>query len=384
MKKYVRVVLVLVIGIFASAGAVAQVSTTRVSAADKYLISAKAGGVNVTEGPVRITRVDGRSEVLLRGDQIEIGDKVETGANARAEILLNPGSYLRLGGDAAFEFKSTSLDDLQINISKGSAMFEVFATERFRVNLTTPKGEVALVDSGIYRVDLNPDGAGTISVSEGTAIVGNIIFTEVKAGHVAPIRRGSVKVAKFDRSKRDELAEWSKNRAKDLAKMTAALNNSNMRNALANSFYRGSWNLYDSFGLWVCDATRKCYFSPFGRSCYSPYGYNYGPGIGVQPGPSGIYLHKDQKGTQGPVATGSRGQKGDGPPPFTAIERQQQTRSGFGYGGSNGGGWPGAGDPGSGRGSQGDSRQTSTPAYNPPQTVREIAPVNIPSKTIKP
>ena len=143
MKKYVRVVLVLVIGIFASAGAVAQVSTTRVSAADKYLISAKAGGVNVTEGSVRITRVDGRSEVLLRGDQIEIGDKVETGANARAEILLNPGSYLRLGGDAAFEFKSTSLDDLQINISKGSAMFEVFATEAFRVNLTTPKGEVA-------------------------------------------------------------------------------------------------------------------------------------------------------------------------------------------------------------------------------------------------
>ena len=42
------------------------------AAGDKYLISAKAGGVNFTEGRVVISRNDGRGGQLLKGDEIQI------------------------------------------------------------------------------------------------------------------------------------------------------------------------------------------------------------------------------------------------------------------------------------------------------------------------
>jgi hypothetical protein len=38
---------------------------------------------------------------------------------------LNPGSYIRLAENSSFEFLTTSLDDLQLKLSDGSAMLEV-------------------------------------------------------------------------------------------------------------------------------------------------------------------------------------------------------------------------------------------------------------------
>jgi hypothetical protein len=65
---------------------------------DRYIVSARAGGVNYVEGTVAVIRKSGRSGLLLKGDTLEVGDRVSTGANGKAEILLNPGSFLRLGG----------------------------------------------------------------------------------------------------------------------------------------------------------------------------------------------------------------------------------------------------------------------------------------------
>src|SRR5215208_7093796 len=60
---------------------------------DKYLISAKAGGINFVSGNVTVTRngATGR-EQLTEKDNLESGDAVTTGATGRVEVLLNPGS----------------------------------------------------------------------------------------------------------------------------------------------------------------------------------------------------------------------------------------------------------------------------------------------------
>lgn len=248
--------------------------------ADKYIISAKAGGVNMTEGNVDVRRSHGKIGVLLSGDQLSVGDRVSTGADGRVEILLNPGSYLRLGADAIFEFKTTSLDDLQLRVDSGSAMFEVFATNKFRVSIVTPNGKVVLIDSGVYRVDVNTDGTAMIAVTEGKAEVGISNPTIVKKGRTAVIGTESPTVAKFDRDKRDELAQWSKSRAKDLAKMTSSLKNRSVRDSLMSSLSRGRWGLFDSFGLWVYNPFARGFcFLPFGYGWNSPYGYGYGSGI---------------------------------------------------------------------------------------------------------
>src|SRR5688572_14264050 len=91
----------------AGAAAYAQNDTLSAAAGDRYVISAKAGGVNFVEGTVNVARKSGRTGQLLKGDSLEIGDRVLTATDGKVEILLNPGSFLRLGGDSEFEFKTT-------------------------------------------------------------------------------------------------------------------------------------------------------------------------------------------------------------------------------------------------------------------------------------
>ncbi len=272
-----RSIFAVMVGLCVTAGIVAQ---TRSTVAERYIISAKAGGVNHIEGSVSVVRENGLSGLLLKGDQIETGDMVSTSANGRAEVLLNPGSYIRIGGNSSFEFGTTDLEDLQIRLEKGSAIFEVFAADEFRVSVFTPKGMVALVETGVYRIDIANDGSGLVAVTKGKAEVGAANSTEVKQGRTGTIGTNTVTIAKFDTGKRDELAEWSRSRAKELTKMTASLKNRDVGNSLLSAFRGGMWGLYDSFGLWIYSPMygRYC-FLPFGAGWYSPYGYGYRNGI---------------------------------------------------------------------------------------------------------
>lgn len=276
MKKYFRALLVAVVSIMVTTGALAQ-DRMRSSVTDKYMISAKAGGVNFRSGAVTVARKDGTSGSLFKGDALEIGDRVTTGSDGRVEILLNPGSYVRLGADSAFKFDTTSLDDLRVTLEKGSAIFEVFAANEFRVSIATPKGKAVLVETGVYRVDIAADGVASIAVTNGKAEIGTTAVTKVKKGRTARIDGGQPTVAKFDRDKRDELAEWSKTRSKDLANLTSSLRNANVRNSLLSSYMGGQWDVYGSFGLWIFDPYYRSFcFLPFGYGWSSPYGYNYG------------------------------------------------------------------------------------------------------------
>ena len=184
-----------------------------------------------------------------------------------------------------------------------------------------------MFDSGIYRVDLQANGSGTIFVTEGKAALGKIgSLVLVTSGKMASFGSGTVVIAKFKTGKGDEFAEWSKNRSKSLAKLTASLQNSNARNSLFNTLRSSRWSLYDSFGLWVTDpfSGLSC-FLPFGRGWYSPYGYGYRTGIYnfvpiYTPPPRQVDPPHD------PTQFGDRkfADLGDSPPPFVTIDRQQR------------------------------------------------------------
>jgi len=260
------------------------------AAGDKYVISAKAGGVNFVEGTVSVVRSPGKSGSLLKGDRLAIADRVSTGSDGRAEILLNPGSYLRLGVDSEFEFRTTSLDDLRLRLNAGSAMLEVFADEEFTVTIETPKTKFNLVDSGIYRVDVSEAGEGKIAVWKGRATVGDSQNAVVKGGREGSFAGDEVAIAKFDRDDKDALELWSKGRAKELAKISNKLKSDNLRSSLMGSYLDRRWNMYSSFGLWVFDPFWRSYcFLPFGNSWSSPYGYGFGQNIWYYNLPIRIY-----------------------------------------------------------------------------------------------
>jgi hypothetical protein len=260
--------------------AVAQKDTISAAAGDRYIVSAKAGGVNYVEGTVGVVRKSGTSGLLLKGDSLEAGDRVSTGATGKAEILLNPGSFLRLGGMSAFEFNTTSLDDLELRLDSGSAILEVYAADEFKVNVKTPSATYSLVKSGIFRIDISGDKTSTLKVWKGIATVGS--DNTVKAGRtVTANETADVAIMKFDRDQKDPLDEWSKTRSKTLAQQTVSLRQRDIRTPLMRGFLGGNWNFLNSFGLWIYNPFMGGYsFMPFGYGWSSPYGYGYGDGIG--------------------------------------------------------------------------------------------------------
>lgn len=275
-KSLLFAVSIAVFGLLFSTFVFAQDDKVVSAAGETYVISAKAGGVNYTEGKVSIIRKDGKSGLLLKSDKIEIGDKVSTGADGKTEILLNPGSFVRLGGNAEFEFQTTDLDNLKLKLSSGSAIFEVYADSEFKVTLDLPNADIELTKSGVYRVDVLADGSGKISVWKGKVLVGDE-KAEVKAGKSAIVSGKTAAIAKFDRDNKDELDIWSQLRAKEAAKINARLQRDALRNSLLGAYNRGGWNMFGTFGLWVFDSfTGRWCFLPFGSGWSSPYGYGYG------------------------------------------------------------------------------------------------------------
>lgn len=254
----------------------AQNDQTVSAAGDIYVISAKAGNVSYTEGKVAVIRKDGKSGYLVKDDKLEIGDQVSTAADGKAEVLLNPGSYLRLGANSGFEFITTDLENLKLKLKNGTAIFEVLAADEFKFSVELPNAQIELTRSGVFRIDVLPDGTGKISVWKGKVYVG-ADKQEVKAGRYALFGKTNTSIAKFDRDKKDEFDIWSKARAKELADINERLQRDALRSSLLNSYNRGGWNLYNSFGIWVYDPfLRRWCFLPFDARWGSPYGYNYG------------------------------------------------------------------------------------------------------------
>lgn len=359
----------------------AQDETLSAAAGDKYVISAKAGGVNYVEGAVGVVRKGGKSGWLLKGDVLNIGDRVSTGADGKAEILLNPGSYLRIGGNSAFEFKTTMLDNLQLRIDRGSAILEVFAAEEFKVAVNTPQAKYLLIETGVYRIDVIDSGQGKLEVWKGSARVGQSLEI-VKPGRAATATAsGGASLAKFDRDDKDELDIWSKARGKELAKATARLKRANVRTALMRSFLGGGWNMYNSFGLWVFDPFYGGYcYLPFGRGWYSPYGYGYGHYLGWYDLPPVIWYPPQTNpggGNNGPtsptltpiVSAGTR-------QPIPPFVRMAGTMNGGTRGVDSGGDYSGSYD---------TPTRNSSPSYSPPPSSSAPSPVKFdPDSTKKP
>jgi hypothetical protein len=327
-----------------SVAAFAQDDSWMGDVSDRYVISAKAGGVNFVEGKVTVVANDGTGGRLMKGDRLEARDIVTTGADGKAEILLNPGSYARLGGNSKFEFVTTSLDELELNLNGGSAVFEVFASKDFKVQINTPKARMFLIQSGIYRVDVLEDGSGKISVTRGRAQLDDNAGTIIKGDGQAILNGHLSQLGKFDADYKDPLDTWSKTRAKLLAQISRRVETARMRTSLVSSYLSRGWNMYGSFGLWTFDPFWGSYsFLPFGYGWNSPYGYGFGPCIHTYSLPPVVYTPPYNTGGSGnqntPLGNNPRASGGIRPPlsaapPFVRI--QSDPKSGGSI--TNGGG----------------------------------------------
>ncbi len=330
--KSIRTIIGLfIVAVVASISVSAQRGTTTAS---DYVISAKAGGVNYIEGSVARLPLGGSGQRIGQGESVEVGDRISTAADGRAEVLLNPGSFLRVGGNTAFEFRSTDLENVIVLLDRGSAMVELLATRDFKATFVTPKGRIVLVDSGIYRINVADNGDAELLVWDGLAEIGKNRL-QVKKNRGVTIGATISPIEKFDRDdEKDALAIWSKDRGKLIARSTAKLKDKALRDTLVNAFNGGRWGMRDAFGLWVYNRRLgySC-FLPFGSGWYSPYGYMFGNSIWWYNLPTVIYytpVVPDIYGTKrrpntAPSEIGGGG--GGGIPPYVKLDnsiRQSQ------------------------------------------------------------
>lgn len=257
---------------------------------DARLISARAGGVNHVAGGVGVKSQGAAAWTTLTTEQnLDSGDVVRTGADGRVEVLLNPGSYLRIGENAEFELADASLDNLRVKLLKGSAVVEAtgYGDVPLLIAVDTPHTQVSIIRSGIYRINVLP-GASDVAVYKGRALVGASQATFVKGGQTARVsgdRRssGGVGVAKLDKKSRDALDMWSKERAGELASANRKLSARTLNPMLASLSFNNLWAggstsaRYFQLGFWIFNARTGCYtFLPFYDNWSSPYGGYYG------------------------------------------------------------------------------------------------------------
>ncbi len=136
----------------------ALVSAGQAQNREKFVISARAGGVNSVAGRVMVTRQGQAPQLLTGQDDLVAGDTVTTGQGSQTEILLNPGSYLRVGENSEFTLVDNSLDNLTLKLAKGSAIIEATAGEnaKLQMNVVANQQHFVIIRSGIYRINVQP------------------------------------------------------------------------------------------------------------------------------------------------------------------------------------------------------------------------------------
>src|SRR5580700_7949429 len=89
----------------------------------QYVVSARAGTIHYISGQVS---VDGQPvpRTSLKFSMLQEGQVLRTG-NGRAEVLLGPGVFLRLGERGALRMMDTRLEHAQIEVQQGTALVEV-------------------------------------------------------------------------------------------------------------------------------------------------------------------------------------------------------------------------------------------------------------------
>lgn len=243
--------------------------------ASRYVVSAKAGGINYVSGDANIKRA-ARSDVSPASmkDSMESGDELRTGSQGRSEVLLNPGSYLRVEGNSTVQLTDASIESLRVDILAGRAIFEVAGKgdEFAPVAINAAGTSFTLRERGIYSFQILPNSTVLLRVYKGKISVrGN----DVKDGREIVVGPAiTTAAAKFDKDNVDDFSSWSSRRAESIAAVNRKLSDSSINSlyssygSRSNGFRRGGYWLWDPFY-----STRT--FLPFNSGWSSPYGFGY-------------------------------------------------------------------------------------------------------------
>jgi hypothetical protein len=224
--------------------------------------------------------------------------------DGRAEILLTPGVFLRMGENSSIRMLSTRLTDTRVEVLSGSAMIESNEIPKDNaIQLVYKKDSIRLQKQGLYRLDTEP---ARFQVFEGEAVVtddsGQLTLHSGKQTNLAAV----LQAENFDRKADDQdaLYRWSDRRASYVAQANVA--SANSANASSGGYgnyggygfgglgygsafgggygsypgFLGGWAFNPMFGMYTYLPYSGFGYSPFGYTYYSPATVFYAPTLG--------------------------------------------------------------------------------------------------------
>jgi hypothetical protein len=250
------------------------------------------GTLNYVEGQVSV-QGQKQSPKSVGSTYLEPNQVLDTG-NGNAEMLLTPGTYLRIGHNSEVKMISPGLADTQVQLTKGSAMLEV--DELFKennVSVVVDGATTRVEKQGLYDFDANQP---SVKVLDGKAVTyeGDQKINLRKGREAllaeapAESQISNLRSQKFDKNQveDDPLYRWSKLRSEYAT-------NSNVETANALWAEGGWWGpgwYWDPF--WYDFAFMPGWgmmWGPFGWPFFSPWAVGWAPYYGF--GYGGRYYH---------------------------------------------------------------------------------------------
>jgi hypothetical protein len=228
----------------------------------------------------------------------------------RAEILLTPGVFLRVGENSSIRMLSTRLTDTRVEVLSGSAMIESNEIPKDNaIELVFKKDSIRLDKQGLYRLDTEP---ARFQVYEGEAVVtdpsGQLTLRSGKQTSLS----GVLMAENFNRKPEDQdaLYRWSDRRASYVAQanVAAAASANGSSGGYGgygyngfggigypgygfgglgygygygyNPLFSGGWAFNPFFGMYTYMPYSGFGYSPFGYMYYSPTTVSYAPWYG--------------------------------------------------------------------------------------------------------
>ena len=188
---------------------------------------------NAVQGQVTYKRQDGKFDVDA-GLKLEEGDLIKTGSNSFAELLLQPGNYLRLGSETEFQIFSDDHDKMRLKLNEGTINLEILLREfgnftsfyytRSQVyeliRVITPGAEVFVSQTGIFRITAVPGGRTEVIVREGEAVING---QRIKKKRRAVAYNNDVNITEIETKTEDAFDLWGRERARQLVEANRLL-----------------------------------------------------------------------------------------------------------------------------------------------------------------
>jgi len=234
--------------------------------------SAIPGTLNYVEGQASIgdQTLDSKA---IGSAELQAGQVLAT-QNGKAEVLLTPGVFLRLGSNSSVKMISPGLTNTQLALNQGEAMLEVDEIHSQNdIRIGQPGAETHVLKTGLYNVDASNH---EMRVFDGKAdvLAGDHKVT-VKGGHDLALNTGGkLKAQGFDKkalAESDDLYRWSSLRSEYLSEA----NVDTARVYIADGGYGPGWfgpGWYWNpwFGGFTFLPADGFFYSPFGWGFFSP------------------------------------------------------------------------------------------------------------------